>query len=246
MHMDEYAPDKPGAFLIYPRHVPLEYYGRQSRDRSPNDVLQQDQLTNVAENHVNTTQVPQSTEVHPVVTETDDPNALSNIRAAPTDEPASKKGRMCFLGSRRIIHFTVAVISIILVVTISVPLSLRAPPKDRFSIIRSAVLSISSSKDLKNSSSPQARALRWLVYDDALNVSETDIPWLRQRYTMAVLYYSTGGDTSWTSSLHFLEPIHECMWWNGSYGLFCLPEKLLTTIELCRLISLFDLVKLCS
>jgi hypothetical protein len=137
--------------------------------------------------------------------------------------------------------FTAVSIIIILVVTISVPLSLRAPPKDRFSIIRSAVLSISSSKDLKNSSSPQARALRWLVYDDALNVSETDTRWLRQRYTMAVLYYSTGGDTSWITSLHFLEPIHECMWmvnidigYNLPHGLSCSSSNVLSNILIGR------------
>jgi hypothetical protein len=147
--------------------------------------------------------------------------------------------------------FTAVSIIIILVVTISVPLSLRAPPKDRFSIIRSAVLSISSSKDLKNSSSPQARALRWLVYDDALNVSQTDTQWLRQRYTMAVLYYATGGDTSWTSSLHFLEPIHECMWWNESFryaeefsvvfsrGLSCWSNYSLRSIYLSKLVLHF-------
>jgi len=114
----------------------------------------------------------------------------------------------------------VAFLAIVTVIVVSVPLSLLRTrvPDNRYTRIQAIVQTISTYKDLNNSTSPQARALKWLAYNDALNVSESDPQWIRQRYIMAVFYYSTGGDSSWTYSFDFLQPTHECLWSNMTAG----------------------------
>jgi hypothetical protein len=74
------------------------------------------------------------------------------------------------------------------------------------------------SKELacNNASSPQAKALYWLQKDpryyEYLNVYR-----LFQRYTLAVLYYSTNGD-SWENNTGWLSNDSECEWYNDDDG----------------------------
>jgi hypothetical protein len=61
-----------------------------------------------------------------------------------------------------------------------------------------------------NSSSPQAKALTWLQGDPQYN--EYELHRLYQRYSLAVLYYSTNGDSwNWTSG--WLSGDSECTWY---------------------------------
>jgi hypothetical protein len=60
-----------------------------------------------------------------------------------------------------------------------------------------------------NSSSPQAKALAWLRNDSQPNEYGHDR--LRQRYALAVLFYSTNGEV-WKDSTGWLSNASECTW----------------------------------
>jgi len=64
----------------------------------------------------------------------------------------------------------------------------------------------------QNASTPQYRAFQWLTEEDAHAVRSTDHRRLVQRYALAVLYFATGGETSWVESFEFLQGDHECSW----------------------------------
>jgi hypothetical protein len=69
----------------------------------------------------------------------------------------------------------------------------------------------SYSKELAstNASSPQAKALTWLQGDPQYN--EYELYRLYQRYSLAVLYYTTNG-TSWNNKMGWLSNYSECTW----------------------------------
>jgi monoamine oxidase len=95
---------------------------------------------------------------------------------------------------------------------------------EREVLIRS-FLALSANSDLNNSTSPQGRALSWLVDDDKnratlfhTNTSAIDIP---ERFAAATLYFATGGQ-DWNSSLNFLSDDSICDWNDDdSTGIFC-------------------------
>jgi hypothetical protein len=64
--------------------------------------------------------------------------------------------------------------------------------------------------------SPQARALDWLQDDPRHN--EYELYRLLQRYALAVLYYSTNGD-SWENRTGWLSSDNECEWYNDDQEL---------------------------
>lgn len=74
-----------------------------------------------------------------------------------------------------------------------------------------------TNEKLSNPSTPQYKAALWIANEDQDNL---DIPVntvgsasnrFLQRYVLAVLYYSLGGD-EWTQSFNFLSSNHECSW----------------------------------
>lgn len=68
--------------------------------------------------------------------------------------------------------------------------------------------------------SPRRRALDWIADRDGRRVDPDD-PSLPQRYALAVLYYSTGGDDGddgWRRPLNFLSAAHECEWSDPDRG----------------------------
>jgi len=61
----------------------------------------------------------------------------------------------------------------------------------------------------------QAAALRWMeALDLETDVLVAPVPLLIERYVLAVLYYSTGGDRVWTEPLSFLSSKNVCNWNN--------------------------------
>ena len=84
------------------------------------------------------------------------------------------------------------------------------------------VASISDPATLADSSSPQAQAKNWLVYDDNLWVNETDVVTREmavQRYVLAAFYFATSGP-SWIGNT-WLQG-HECNTGNTSWtGIKC-------------------------
>ena len=67
-----------------------------------------------------------------------------------------------------------------------------------------------------SSFSPQYEAARWIATFDKYRMkipSEYEYTFI-QRYALAVLFFSTGGDTHWTWKLNFLTGWHECAWYD--------------------------------
>jgi hypothetical protein len=103
-----------------------------------------------------------------------------------------------------------------------------------------ANLGVSSLVALKTLGTPQNRAAFWLAETDGANlVIPTDFDTggvelykYTTRYAMAVLYYSTGGDTTWKDQVGFMSSLDVCEWYaiflNGSNsyrkGVLCEPE----------------------
>jgi hypothetical protein len=58
---------------------------------------------------------------------------------------------------------------------------------------------------------PQNKAAKWILDDVAQMDAEPDESYV-QRYILAVLYYTTHGDTRWQKQLNFLQPINTCDW----------------------------------
>jgi len=72
----------------------------------------------------------------------------------------------------------------------------------------------------------QDEARRWIIYDDPKVVDHNDQKTLKQRYALAVFYFSTGG-SQWTSKGDWMSVTHECGEINNNtayeawYGLGC-------------------------
>jgi len=66
-----------------------------------------------------------------------------------------------------------------------------------------------SSEDLENMTSPHYKALQWLSWDDEMPLDGDDH--IIQRYCLALLYFSTGGD-KWKKKGNWLQNKHECEW----------------------------------
>eukprot|EP00934_Nitzschia_sp_Nitz4_P004740 Nitzschia sp. Nitz4//scaffold28_size193895//9875//12667//NITZ4_001621-RA/size193895-snap-gene-0.318-mRNA-1//1//CDS//3329545850//4730//frame0 len=61
--------------------------------------------------------------------------------------------------------------------------------------------------------SPQSRALKWLLEGDESGVNLEKSPGRREnRYVLAVLYFSTNRGNGWDNNLRFLSERHECSW----------------------------------
>ena len=72
-----------------------------------------------------------------------------------------------------------------------------------------------SSEYLEDDSSPQSRALEWLLSEPSTFTLFNSKEWkVLQRWAMAVLYYSTGGELWWDSS-DWLTSVDECQWSMG-------------------------------
>jgi len=185
-----------------------------SRDHNIGTTAIDDSIQNIHE-----TEIPNTIPMSP--SEPPNPDS-SSVVIPPTDPPTNSTWNKPWRRRRKIfMTLIVIVISILTVIVITVPVVMinkNSTPKDRYSKIREIVKSISSHNDLYNTSSPQARALDWIVYNDKLNVSETNASWIQQRYIVTVLYFSTGGNSTWLETFQFLSPTHECTWHDPSTG----------------------------
>ncbi len=106
----------------------------------------------------------------------------------------------------------------------------------RFELAKSILSSITSPDLLVDESTPQGKAIRWVVCEDSISVqllgnqdpSTGNIPKQKhgfllsgdageehviRRYILATVLYSTSQVSPWTDSLNFLSPdLHECNW----------------------------------
>jgi Leucine-rich repeat (LRR) protein len=118
-------------------------------------------------------------------------------------------------------------------VIVAVPLALKAfvpppYPKPDYAFVSMASLQSVFNKSVPNAtleainrgSTPQFEAYRWLfasgVHPD-LPVTEAE-PRMKHRFSLATLFYSTGGSDSWRTHTGWLDHMmHECYW----YGVVC-------------------------
>eukprot|EP00588_Corethron_pennatum_P005459 CAMPEP_0194289768 /NCGR_PEP_ID=MMETSP0169-20130528/39785_1 /TAXON_ID=218684 /ORGANISM="Corethron pennatum, Strain L29A3" /LENGTH=845 /DNA_ID=CAMNT_0039037155 /DNA_START=122 /DNA_END=2659 /DNA_ORIENTATION=+ len=84
---------------------------------------------------------------------------------------------------------------------------------------------VTNVNDLDIATSPQSRALGWIIEEDPQYLCPGD-PKLNQRYIAALLYYSMGGD-KWVDSSGFLTEIDECEW----FGLACNDDGRIFNID---------------
>ena len=114
--------------------------------------------------------------------------------------------------------------------------------EERATLIVTRINSVTELSVIKDSSTPQYKALAWIVNEDKKKLCPTD-PFLVQRYVSALLYYSTSGD-DWTKcssktksqcpsddsdvSHRWLSKEHECEW----FGLACNDEGIIFAVDL--------------
>jgi hypothetical protein len=87
---------------------------------------------------------------------------------------------------------------------------------------------------LREGGSAQAEAIFWIANQDTffsfpLAGDTSTRKAFRQRYAMAVLFYSTGGPKSWIDTFDFLSSSHECDWSRGGNlgGISCLGDSVI-------------------
>ena len=106
----------------------------------------------------------------------------------------------------------------------------------RYEAAKSILSSITSAELLKEESSPQGKAIRWIACEDSISAQllgnqnlltgilpkqkhgfrysgDSGEAQVLRRYILATLHYSTSEDSPWTAKLNFLSPdLHECNW----------------------------------
>ena len=98
--------------------------------------------------------------------------------------------------------------------------------------IKEFVPTLSSPEDLNRPTSPQSRALDWLIRVDEVARGEAD---LTQRYVLATLFFGTNGDT-WEINRDWLSPTKSvCEWFTSGFSkTVCNDEGLLRELNLKR------------
>jgi hypothetical protein len=85
-------------------------------------------------------------------------------------------------------------------------------------------------------SSPQSRALRWLADDDPTLFDLDSMPTgiLVAQYVLALLYFAINGE-GWSNEVNCLSSSSVSGWTNGSIGVGCNEDGLVTALRLCKL-----------
>jgi len=150
---------------------------------------------------------------------------VAAVPATPLPQGHSCKSAL----SNRRIQLILALLAVVLVafvafLSVVLPRALGETPgrlsksEARLASLEAVVLPVSGSSAFENPASPQARALKWLAFDDASQLDpETQRTWLLQRYSLAVLYFATDG-TNWFNQANWLAPDHECSWKSQEKG----------------------------
>lgn len=98
----------------------------------------------------------------------------------------------------------------------------NATVSDRRMMFRDLLVNTSNAL-FSEESTPQAKALNWIVDEDpaALSLDTATADVIRERFAVACLYFATNG-AEWTSDLGFLSADSICNWNDGeSLGIFC-------------------------
>ncbi len=127
----------------------------------------------------------------------------------------------------KIAAFSIISILLAVILGLTIPLATNSEDSvwwlvdsDRYSAVEKYLIgaNISTATNLKNESSPQHKAAKWLANKDGMRLSiphhvmETAPPSFVERYALAVFYFATGGP-NWTYPLNFLTDNHVCAWY---------------------------------
>jgi hypothetical protein len=117
-------------------------------------------------------------------------------------------------------------------------------PVERSSQIYAILDEVTDPLALRNSSSVQGKAAKWLIQDDGLVVCPDNVK-LIQRFALATIYYATngdnwfkcsgnqlasdncGGEAPFWNETRFLSPVNECQW----AGIVCNVDFCVTELE---------------
>lgn len=130
----------------------------------------------------------------------------------------------------KIVAISSITLLVVLIVGLTVPLlTMDTPPEatmwwlvdsDRYYSAEKYLIEagISTAEKLKDTSSPQHKAAKWLANKDGMklpiprHMTETAPLRFVERYILAVFYYATDGP-NWTYQLNFLTENHVCTWY---------------------------------
>ena len=131
-------------------------------------------------------------------------------------------------------------------------LSFCGCPSSRLVQLSSIVLDLAP-KDttvFRNTTSFDYQALHWLADQDALQLNASATNVLRQRYALALLYFSTNGTTWNTSSLQYLTDRSVCFWNDpiSARGVRCdaAPDGTVNEVDLSKFLGLLSCFAGCS
>jgi hypothetical protein len=108
--------------------------------------------------------------------------------------------------------------------TITPTSNLTSDDENRYFAIREVLLNVTSATVLDDPSSPQNKAMLWLIDDDLLQVPPTKELVLKERYIVSVLYFAMNGPM-WTFNYNFLNGTSICEWSLFSAGCTCFQGK---------------------
>lgn len=120
---------------------------------------------------------------------------------------------------------------------------------------REKLVDISKPQLMLNNSTPQFKALRWISDTDEVsraiylnqNFTDENTLHVRQRYIMAVVWFSTGGE-NWDEKESYLSDKHVCEWGEVLSGVLFSPnpnrivcdnEQRITLLSLCKFLCVF-------
>ena len=119
-------------------------------------------------------------------------------------------------------------------------------PSLRLVQLSSTVLDLApiDARVFRNTTSFDYQALHWLADQDALQLNASATGVLRQRYALALLFFSTNGAAWDTSSFQYLTDTSVCSWNDpvSQMGVFCdtVPEGTVIAIDLSKFPGLFS------
>jgi hypothetical protein len=124
-------------------------------------------------------------------------------------------------------------------------------PEQRFGIILEILGGVADPTLFLNTTTPQGMATIWIINQDARQVCPNN-PKIVQRWAMAVIYFSTGGnewlkcgalgmdpcgfENPFEDKKRFLSEFNECQW----AGISCNSESCVTEIEFGKCRSLWE------
>uniref|UniRef100_A0A7S4K377 UBA domain-containing protein n=1 Tax=Odontella aurita TaxID=265563 RepID=A0A7S4K377_9STRA len=92
------------------------------------------------------------------------------------------------------------------------PRETSKPTTYREFALKGIIENITSPEVLRNESTDQYRAFQWLLHEDKRVVDPSNSRVATQRYVLALVYFATGGNETWTDDLGFLSSGNECSW----------------------------------